>query len=290
MTLSQKEKAGRFSRLHNNGCFVLPNAWDAASAMLACEAGFAAVGTTSAGVAFALGFADGEHIGRERMIAVASELARRLPVPVTADLEAGYGPAPDDVATSVRAAIAGGLVGCNIEDGDPRSGRLFDFDLSVARIRAGARAAHDAGLPDFVLNARIDTFLTRSGAAEECVSESIRRANAYLKAGARSVFVPGPVDARTIGALAKAIDGPLNAWGGVGDRLLPLDELRALGVRRISLGGGPMLASYAFAKRAFQSAAAGQALEFAGAGQMFGELMGLMQKYKIDRGSSHDQP
>jgi len=157
---------------------------------------------------------------------------------------------------------------------------LFDFDLGVSRIRAGAEAAREAGLPDFVINARIDTFLTGFGGPEQCTSEAIRRANAYLKAGARSVFVPGPVDAPTIGALAKAIDGPLNAWGGVGHRLLPLDELRELGVRRVSLGAGPMLATYAFAKRAFQTAAAGRSLEFAGAGQMFGELMTLMQKYR----------
>lgn len=279
MTPSQTEKATKFSRMHDASCFVLPNAWDVPSAMLACEAGFAAVATTSAGVAFAQGFADGENIGRDRMIGVASDIAQRLPVPVTADLEAGYGAAPEDVATSVHAAIVGGLIGCNIEDADPRTRKLFDFDLAVARIRAGVQAARTADLPDFVLNARVDTFLTRFGTPEQCIAESIRRGNAYLKAGARSVFVPGPVDTQTIGALAKGIDGPLNVWGGVGDRMAPIDELRALGVRRVSLGGGPMLATYAFAKRVFQGAAAGQSLEFTGAGQMFVEFLGLMKKY-----------
>ena len=277
--LSVEEKASKFSRMHDSGCFVLPNAWDAPSAMLACEAGFGAIGTTSLGVSFAQGFADGEHVGRDRMIAVASDLARRLPVPVTADLEAGYGPAPEDVAATIRAAIDGGIIGCNIEDTDPRTGKLFERELAIARVRGAVRAARDAGLPDFVLNVRIDTFLTRFGTPEQCVAEAIHRGNAYSKAGARCVFVPGPVDTRTIRALVEGIEAPLNVWGGVGDKLAPIDELRDAGVRRVSLGGGPMLAAYAFAKRAFQLAAAGQSFEFEGAGRMFVETMALMKKY-----------
>lgn len=279
--LTIEEKAAKFSQLHEAGCFVLPNAWDAPSAMLACEAGFDAVGTTSAGVALAHGFADGERIGRARMLAVAGSIAHRLPVPVTADLEAGYGPAPEDVAASVRAAIDAGIVGCNIEDTDPRKGELFDLGSGAARIRAGARAARDAGLTNFVLNARIDTFFVGTGSTEERVAESIRRAHAYLEAGARCVFVPGPVDAATIGALVKGVGGPLNVWGGVGDHIVPIETLRALGVRRVSLGAGPMLATYAVAKRLFQSARQGSddGVTFEGAGSMFGELTGLMQKY-----------
>ncbi|WP_394821692.1 isocitrate lyase/phosphoenolpyruvate mutase family protein [Pendulispora albinea] len=276
---SIEEKAAQFSRLHDAGCFVLPNAWDVPSALLAREAGFAAVATTSAGVALARGFADGERISRGEMLAFASELAQRLPVPVTADLEAGYGPSPEDVATSVRGAIRGGIVGCNIEDTDPLTGKLFDLDLAAARIRAGVEAAHSAKLPDFVLNARIDTFLTRFGTREQSVAESIRRAHAYLKAGARSVFVPGPTDAETIRALVAGIDGPLNVWGGVGDRMVPLEELRALGVRRVSLGPGPMLAAYTVAKRLFAEAASGQSFAFEGAMSMFMELSGLVRQY-----------
>ncbi|WP_394832258.1 isocitrate lyase/phosphoenolpyruvate mutase family protein [Pendulispora rubella] len=277
--LSIEEKAARFSQMHDAGCFILPNAWDAPSAVLACEAGFGAVATTSAGVALAHGFPDGERIGRTRMLAVAGSIARRLPVPVTADLEAGYGPAPEDVAASIRGAIDAGLVGCNIEDTDPRKGALFELESAVARLRAGARAARDAGLANFVLNARIDTFFVGTGSPEERAAEAIRRGNAYLEAGARCVFVPGPVDTATIGALAKGIHGPLNVWGGVGDRLAPLEELRALGVRRVSLGAGPMLATYAFAKQLFERATSERGVAFDGAGSMFGELTGLMQKY-----------
>ncbi|WP_394842820.1 isocitrate lyase/phosphoenolpyruvate mutase family protein [Pendulispora brunnea] len=278
---SMDEKAAKFSRMHDAGCFILPNAWDTPSALLACEAGFGAVATTSAGVALAHGFPDGERIGRTRMLEVAGSIARRLPVAVTADLEAGYGPEPEDVAASIRAAIDAGIVGCNIEDTDPRKGALFELGSAVARLRAGVRAARDAGLANFVLNARIDTFFVGTGSAEERVAEAIRRGNAYLEAGARCVFVPGPVDTDTIGALVKGIQGPLNVWGGVGDRLAPVESLRALGVRRVSLGAGPMLATYAFTKQLFTNAAANRDVTFDGAGSMFGELTKLTQKYDV---------
>ncbi len=278
MTLSKDQavKAERFRALHREGCFILPNAWDFASAALIAEAGFTAMATTSSGVAFAHGLPDGERIGRERMIAIAGEIARRMPVPVTIDLEAGYGSEPEAVAASVRAAIAAGAVGCNIEDADPNDRTLFDFDLAVARIKAGVEAARAAGLPSFVLNARTDPFLLGIGDAETCTAESLRRANAFLEVGAASAFVPGPSDPAVIRRLTQGIHGPVNMMAASAAGAPPLETLRPLGVRRISLGGGLMQAAY--------GAAAKLLATLAGAGSApdpitHGGLMSLMQKY-----------
>jgi 2-methylisocitrate lyase-like PEP mutase family enzyme len=276
---SQHEKATRFAALHRDGCFVLPNAWDMPSAVLIAEAGFPALATTSAGVAFAQGLPDGERIGRDRMVAVAGEIARRVPLPVTADLEAGYGPRPEDVAATVTRAIAAGLVGCNIEDSDPATHKLFEFDLTVARIKAGAEAAKAAGLPAFVLNARIDPFLIGFGEPEVNFAEAVKRANACLHAGASCAFVPGPTDAATIERLAVAIEGPLNIMAVARGHALPVDALRELGVRRVSLGGSLMLAAYGFARDTLKALAEDGAFTYAGAAVPHGEMGKLLVKY-----------
>ncbi len=245
---SQAEKTARFAALHQTGCFVLPNAWDFASAALTLADGYDVIATTSAGVAFAQGFADGEAIGRDRMIGFAGDLAARFDVPVTADLEAGYGEAPEAVAATVAAAVAAGLVGCNIEDGVPGSAALYDIELASARIGAGAAAVRGAGLPDFWLNARIDSFLRKMGTPEACLSDAIARGRRYLAAGARSVFVPGVIDLPTIGTLAAEIGGPLNVMAVSSPAMPSRDELAKAGVRRISLGAAWMLASYGAAR------------------------------------------
>lgn len=271
----QAEKAERFHALHREGCFILPNAWDFASAALIAEAGFAALATTSSGVAFANGLPDGEHIGRERMIAIGGEIARRLPIPVTIDLEAGYGPEPEDVAASVRAAIAAGAVGCNIEDHDSRTGALFAFDKAVARVKAGVEAARQAGLPSFVLNARTDPFLLKIADPEACFAESVRRANAFLEVGAASAFVPSAVGLEINRRLAEAVHGPLNVMASAAAGAPPLETLKPLGVRRISLGGGLMQTAYDAAARALASLGGGARMEPV----THGSLTGLMQKY-----------
>ncbi len=260
MTISkdQADKAARFNALHREGCFILPNAWDMSSAALIAEAGFPAAATTSSGVAFANGLPDGERIGRERMIAIGGEIARRLPIPVTIDLEAGYGPEPEDVATTVRAAIAAGAVGCNIEDADPRTRTLFDFDKAVARVKAGVEAARQAGLPSFVLNARTDPFLVRYGDGEACTAEALKRANAFLEVGAPSAFVPGANDHDVIRRLAQGIHGPLNVMAAAAAGAPPLETLKPLGVRRISLGGGLMQAAYDAAANSLALLAGGE--------------------------------
>lgn len=247
------EKATAFAERHlGPGIIVLPNAWDPGTAIVLAEAGFPFIATTSSGMAFAQGVPDGQCLSRSRMLELAGQIAGAVDVPVSADLEAGYGPRPEDVAATVKGAVAAGLVGGNIEDstGD-RDRPLFELELAVERIRAGAEAARATGLP-FVLNARVDPYLIRLGTPEENLAESIRRANAYRQAGADCLFVPGVADRDAIGRLVREIDGPLNvlgARGGAG-QTLPVAELEALGVRRVSIGGSLALAALALVRRA----------------------------------------
>jgi 2-methylisocitrate lyase-like PEP mutase family enzyme len=238
----QLRRAQLFLELHHRPePLILPNAWDVVSARLFGDAGFPAVATTSAGVAWSLGYPDGEHIPREEMLAAVARIARALDVPLTADLEAGYGPSPEDVAETVRGAIAAGAVGMNLEDSHPSDGAgaaspLFDEAAQVERVVAARATADLAGNP-FVVNARTDVFLRRVGAPEERLRLAIDRANAYRAAGADVLFVPGVVDAPTIAELVREIDGPLNilATPGIPD----VAELTRLGVARVSVGGGP---------------------------------------------------
>jgi 2-methylisocitrate lyase-like PEP mutase family enzyme len=250
---TQLEKAQAFADAHRGpGILVLPNAWDPGSAVMLVEAGFPFVATTSAGVAFAQGLPDGQRLSRSRMLELVSAITGAVDVPVSADLEAGYGARPEDVAATVEGAVAAGAVGCNIEDStrDPAS-PLYDLDLAAARIEAGAQAARASGLP-FVLNARADPYLVRFGTPEENFAESVRRAQAYLRAGAPSVYVPGVTDADTVGRLARELDGPLNILAAAGGVESPLTaaELEGLGVRRVTIGGSLALAALAFVRRA----------------------------------------
>jgi 2-methylisocitrate lyase-like PEP mutase family enzyme len=250
---SFKDKARRFSAMHAApGIIVLPNAWDIGSAIIMADAGFPAIATTSAGIAFAQGLPDGEKIAKEKMLEIVAGIAASVPVPVTADLEAGYGPKPEHVAKTVKDAIDAGLAGCNIEDTLNRGGKkLYDFEASVDRIRAGAEAAKKAGVA-FVLNARTDAYLMGLGDAKTNFAESVKRANAYLAAGATSAFVPGGLDADTIRQLAHEIDGPMNVLGAYAGRpsLFTVAELESFGVKRISIGGSLACAVLGFVRRA----------------------------------------
>lgn len=259
-----KEKTAAFRDMHFNGAMVLlPNAWDHASAALMVEAGFPVIATTSAGIALARGYPDGEKMSRDAMLGICGEIARQSAVPVTADLEAGYGPGPEDVAATVTGAIEAGLVGCNIEDANPETRELFEFDEAVERIRAGRVAADGLGVP-FVLNARADPYLKPVGNAEANFQEAVRRSNAYLAAGATCAYVPGPGDAETVGRLVEAIDGPLNILGSLAGRAgLTVAEYKGLGVRRISIGGSLMLAAATFARDAVVAMRDEGALDFA---------------------------
>ena len=224
---------------------VLPNAWDAGSARIFVAAGFPALATTSAGIAFSLGLPDGERISRDEMLAAVERITRRCDVPITADMEAGYGLTPDAVAETVRRVIAAGAVGMNLED-RVDGGSLIDCDLAVERVAAARSAADDAGIP-FVLNARTDAFEAPELQHGQRLEEAVRRGNAYRHAGASSVFVPFVADRGTIERLVQAIDAPLNVLGT--PNAPTLKELAALGVRRVTFGSAPMRASLGLVRR-----------------------------------------
>ena len=272
-----RENAAQFRDMHLGGeMVVLPNAWDHASTALMIEAGYPVIATTSAGIAFARGYPDGERMTRGAMLEICGEIARQSRVPVTADLEAGYGPAPEDVAATVRGAIDVGLVGCNIEDADPDTGALFSLEDAVERISAGHAAAEALGVP-FVLNARADPYLKPVGDAEDNFQEAVRRCNAYLAAGATCAYVPGPGDSETVGRLVNAVEGPLNILGSLAGRPgLSVADYARLGVRRISIGGSLMLAAATFTRDAVVAMREEGRLDFASGAITNGRLNKLM--------------
>ncbi|MET9086747.1 isocitrate lyase/phosphoenolpyruvate mutase family protein [Streptomyces sp. NPDC004237] len=244
MDTERRELAARFVQLHREGCFLLPNAWDAGSARILESAGFPAVATTSAGVAFSLGRPDhdygGDRVDRDTMVGRVGEIVAGVRIPVSADLEDGFGEAPETVAETIALTLGAGAAGGNIEDfTGERSRPLYDPELSADRIRAARRVVDAAGEP-FVLVGRTDVLLTGGPLAE-----AVRRANAYLAAGADCAFVPGAADAETIGTLVKEIDGPLNVVMGLTGAALSLADLRELGVRRVTVGGSIARAMYA---------------------------------------------
>jgi methylisocitrate lyase len=236
---TQESAARLFQSLHVRGQpLVLFNAWDAGSARAVADAGAQAIATGSWSVAAANGFADGEHLP----LAFAMENLRRIiqavALPVTIDLESGYGETPAAVAATVAAALAAGAVGCNLEDSFPVDGSLRDIAGQVARLAAARRAADDAGIAMYI-NARTDVFFQTPAAAHDMamVDAALERARAYAAAGASGLFVPGVVADTLIARIADASPLPVNimAMPGVPDR----KRLADLGVARISHGPGP---------------------------------------------------
>ena len=237
--ITQNERARLFHSLHVRGQpLVLFNAWDAGSARAVADAGAKAIATGSWSVAAANGFADGEQLP----LAFAMENLRRIvqavALPVTIDLESGYGETPAAVGATVAAALDAGAIGCNLEDSFPADGSLRDTADQVTRLAAARRAADDAGVAMYI-NARTDVFFQTPAAAHDAamVDAALERARAYAAAGASGLFVPGVVAEALIARIAEASPLPVNimAMTGVPDR----KRLAELGVARISHGPGP---------------------------------------------------
>jgi 2-methylisocitrate lyase-like PEP mutase family enzyme len=244
----QRERAEAFRRLHDGpGILVVGSVWDAGSAVVFERAGFAAIATSSAGVAFSLGYPDGEQVPRDEMLAAIARVVRATSLPVSADIESGYGRTSDEVTETCRKVLEAGAIGVNIEDatGD-EAYPLVDPELQAEKLRA-VRAMADAFGVHLVINARTDVILGRVGDETTRFSETVRRANLYRAAGADCLFVPGAVDRDTIARLAGAIAGPLNVLATTGTPAV--DDLAALGVRRVSQGSGPARAALATARR-----------------------------------------
>ena len=238
----QKAKGAALRAMHRGPrILLLPNAWDVASARVLEEAGFGAIATTSAGIAFTLGYPDGQRISREEMLRVVARIAAAVGVPVTADMEAGYGDRPEDAAKTARGVMEAGAVGMNLEDRtDDQRHPLMDLPLQLEKVAAVQEGARTAGLP-IVLNVRTDVFLLQVGPPEERYDMALQRLAAFRDAGADCVFVPGLRDAEAIGRLVQDLQCPVNVLAGPGFPSVP--ELEKLGVARVSLGSGPMRAT-----------------------------------------------
>ena len=236
----QMRLAEAFRKMHQAPpLLLLPNAWDAMSARIFEAAGFGAIATTSGGVAWALGFPDGEHAPWSEVVAATERIVRAVHVPVTADIEGGYGETPEQVATSVTEIIRTGVVGINLEDGTPRPDvPVRSMEDSVARIRAARDAARVEGVA-IVINARVDLYLKNVGTHETRFAETVRRGKAYMAAGADCLFPFGLAVSKIIADLVKALNVPINVVGRAG--VTGGAELERLGVTRVSTASGPSL-------------------------------------------------
>jgi len=272
---TEEEKAKRFSALHKQaGTFIMPNAWDAGSAIVLANAGFEAIGTTSAGIAFSAGLSDHQRISKELMLEKVVEIVEAAGVPVNADLEAGYSENPEGVARIITQAIDCGVAGTNIEDytGD-QAMPLYEFDAAVERIRAAASAAQGR---EFTLTARCDAYLTGHPNA---LDESIKRCNAYLDAGADCLFVPGISDKQTISKILSEVPGPFNVVMGLSGNLLTKDDLSQCGVKRISVGGSIARAALEFVRKAGEEMLTAGTFSFANEQFGHGDLCQLFDEW-----------
>jgi 2-methylisocitrate lyase-like PEP mutase family enzyme len=270
--VDQLTKARAFHALHERQkLFVIPNPWDGASAKLLASLGFEALTTTSAGLAFVLGKPDG-GVTHEQSLWNAKLIVDSVDLPVAADLENGFGHRPEDAAEAIRAAAAIGLVGGSIEDatGDPAA-PIYDFNLAVERVTAAAEAARALSFP-FAFVARAENFLH----GRKDLDDTIRRLQAFEKAGADVLFAPGLPGIDAIRTVVKSVGKPLNVVQSTGG--LPLAELEAAGVRRVSLGGGLARVALTALKRAGEELQATGTFGFADDILTTGSLNDLMRR------------
>lgn len=247
MSHDLSRKAAVFRDLHQrDGIFIMPNAWNAGSARLLAAAGFPAIGTTSAGVAYSNGVTDDGRVPGTEMMAAYRAIADAVDIPVSGDLETGYGDSPEAVAETIRQSIDFGMAGGSIEDrtGD-RTRPLHDIEFSVARIQAARAAADSSGL--YVLTARAECFLVGHDAP---LRESIKRLNRYREAGADCLYAPGIKNAESIATLVREVDGPVNVVMGLAGASLSVSTLADIGVKRISIGGSLARATFGLVRKA----------------------------------------
>lgn len=235
-------QATRFRAMHQGPILLLPNAWDGGSARAIEQAGAKAIATTSAGVSWALGLKDAQRLSRERMLEAVAQIVQAVDLPVTADLEGGYGAEPSAVAQTVHGLLQAGAVGLNLEDSGNGGEPLLATQTQALRLQAARAAAGEADVEVFI-NARTDVFFFPQGRSQEAlIAEAIERGNAYLEAGADCVFVPGVLDPAVIAALLVGLRGPLNTQAIPGAPSIA--ELERLGVARASLGSAIAEAAY----------------------------------------------
>src|SRR5437868_734229 len=228
--MTQADKGKRFQALHSGPTFVIPNPWDGGSARILQGLGFQALATTSGAAAGVLGRRDG-HITRDEALAQVRIIVAATDLPVSADLEKGFGDSPAAVAETVRLAAEAGLVGCSIEDATGSKEKpLYDFDFAVERVRAAAAVAKAVGFP-FMLTARTENFLR----GNPSLDDTIKRLQAFERAGADVLMAPGLPDLASIKKVCEAVSKPVNFMAGIKGKSFTVKELEAAGVRRISL-------------------------------------------------------
>ena len=236
MPYDQKALVRRFQEMHRGtGMFVLPNAWDAGSARIFEKQGFKAVGTSSAGIAYALGFPDGEDIKFDDLLTCVRQIVRRIGIPLSVDFERGYGEDRRRVQDNARELLRSGACGFNIEDGKA-DGTLDDLDFMLDKIAALNELKKELDL-DFVINARTCTYWLSIGDEETMLRTALERGRAFRAAGADCVFIPGSMGEETIGQLVRGIDGPVNII--LNPKYHDFEGLKRLGVRLLSVGSGP---------------------------------------------------
>lgn len=246
--MSSKEqslKAETFHRLHQqSSTFVLPNAWDVISAKMFEECGFKAIGTTSAGIAASLGYLDGQSIPLNKMVETIENIAKSVSVPVSADIEAGYGHTVEEVLETVKVVAAAGAIGINLEDGTSDSNRpIFDISSQVDKIAAIKELSESRNMPLFI-NARTDLYWLNIGDSSTRLQEAIKRAKAYQDAGADCIFIPGLTDRKIIKKIREEISCPINLL--VDQEMPSLSELSDIGIERLSCGSVPFRATLTF--------------------------------------------
>ena len=242
----QAEKGRLFRELHaRDQAFVIPNPWDIGSARLLASTGFEALATTSVGYANSIGRQD-HGVSREEMIAHAASLCAATELPVSADLENGFGDDPKTVAETIRMAAGAGLVGCSIEDSTNRDDDpIYSLDLSVERIRAAVEQARRLPFP-FMLTARSENYLH----GRKDLADTIRRLQAFQEAGADVLYAPGMTDMKEIATLVSSVDRPVNVLAGLQGVHFDVGELSRIGVKRISVGGALTRIAFAAVLRA----------------------------------------
>lgn len=244
---TQAERAEAFRKLHHlDRPLILPNAWDVPSARIFEDAGFPAVATSSAGLMVSRGYPDGQGIPRREMVGVVAAIAKRVTIPLSADIVAGFGRGPREVAATVKLIVGAGAVGINLEDQDPMNERLYPVRFQVGKIQAIRDIGRSMGVP-LVINARTDALSTAPGTPEERFQEAIRRCVAYRDAGADCVYPMRLTDGSAIGTFVEAVGCPVNVMIRKG--LPPVAELDRLGVKRVSFGPGASYAAMGLLKR-----------------------------------------
>jgi 2-methylisocitrate lyase-like PEP mutase family enzyme len=273
--VTQAEKAARFQALHQQAdAFVIPNPWDAGSARVLAGLGFAALATTSAGFAFSIGYRDGEGaFGRDTALAHAKSIVEATDLPVSADLENGFGHAPEAAAETIRAAGGVGLAGGSIEDASGETERpIYDFAQAVERVAAAVEAARGLPVP-FVLTARAENFLH----GRPDLDDTIRRLQAFAAAGADVLYAPGLPDIEAIRTVCAAVDKPVNVVMGLTGEFYSVAELAAAGVKRISVGGSLSRAALDGFLRAAREIAEQGTFDYARTAARFSEVAAFMK-------------